>query len=129
MRSLLLLPALAVPLLVGQADWPTAAPESEGMDAVALQRTSDALAARRTKNFLIVRNGKIVHEWYATDSGARKPHYTASMAKALVGGVSLMVALQDGRLTADDPASRHIPEWKDHPQRGRITIRHLATHS
>jgi CubicO group peptidase (beta-lactamase class C family) len=92
LRSLFLIPALALPLLASQSAWPTATPDSEGMDAAALQRTSDALAARRTKTFLIVRNGKIVYEWYAADSGPRTPHYTASMAKALVGGLSLMVA-------------------------------------
>lgn len=129
MRALFLIPALALPLLVSQSAWPTATPESEGMDAAVLQRASDALAARRTKNFLVVRNGKIVYEWYAADSGPRKPHYTASMAKALVGGLSLMLAVQDGRLAVDDPASKYIPAWRDDAQRARITIRHLATHS
>jgi CubicO group peptidase (beta-lactamase class C family) len=129
MRALFLIPAVALPLLVGQGAWPTAAPDTEGVDAAVLQRASQALAARRTKNLLVVRNGKIVYEWYAADSGPRKPHYTASMAKALVGGVSLMLAVQDGRLGADDLASKYIPAWRDDAQRSRITIRHLATHS
>src|SRR5687767_8545107 len=120
---------LALPLFARQSTCETATPESEGMDAAALRRATEVLASRRTKNFLVVRNGKIVHEWYAADSGARKPHYTASMAKALVGGMSLMLAVQDGRLKPDDPAARHITSWKSDPQRSRITIRHLATHS
>jgi CubicO group peptidase (beta-lactamase class C family) len=121
--------ALAVSALAGQSSWQTSTAADQGMDGAALQRASDVLASRRTKNFLVVRDGKIVHEWYAADSGPRKPHYTASMAKALVGGLSLMLAVQDGRLRIDDPASRYITAWKGDAQRARITIRHLATHS
>jgi CubicO group peptidase (beta-lactamase class C family) len=127
--SSLLAALITFPAVAGQATWETASPESQGMDAAALRRATEVLANRRTKNFLVLRNGKIVHEWYAPDSGARKPHYTASMAKALVGGMSLMLAAQDGRLRVDDPASQYIPVWKTDPQRSRITIRHLATHS
>ena len=120
---------LALPLFARQSTWETATPESQGMDAASLRRATEVLASRRTKNFLVVRNGKIVHEWYAADSSAHKPHYTASMAKALVGGMSLMLAVQDGRLKPDDPAARYVTSWKSDPQRSRITIRHLATHS
>jgi len=70
-----------------------------------------------------------VYEWYAPKHGPEKKHYTASLAKALVGGMSLMIALNDGRLSVDDPAWKHIPEWKDHPLKSKIAIRHLATHS
>jgi CubicO group peptidase (beta-lactamase class C family) len=127
--SLLLTALVAIPLLARQSTWETATPESQGMDAAALRRATDVLAGRRTKNFLVIRNGKIVHEWYAADSGPRKPHYTASMAKALVGGMSLMLAATNGRLKIDDPASQYIAAWKNDPRRPRITIRHLATHS
>ena len=59
-------------------------------------------------------------------SESRAPH---PLAKAIVGGTSLMVALQDRRLQADDPASKYIPAWRADPQKSRITIRHLATHT
>ena len=41
------------------------------------------LAAHHTKILLVVRNDRIVYEWYAADSGPGKRHYTASMAKAM----------------------------------------------
>ena len=110
-------------------DWPSAPPESLGMDAGRLDAMREQLAKRGTKNLVVVRRGKIVYEWYAPDAGPGKRHYTASLAKALVGGMSLLLALQDGRLKPDDPAGKFIPAWKDHPQKSRITIRHLATHS
>lgn len=110
-------------------EWEAASPRSQGMSAPKLDKLRDILAAKGTKAFLLVRNDRIVYEWYAPDHGPKKRHYTASMAKALVGGTSLMLALNDGRLDADDPAWKYVPAWKDHPEKSRITIRHLATHS
>lgn len=104
-------------------------PESLGLDGAKLQTLSHQLAARRTKNFLVLRHGQVAFEWYAADSGPSQGHSTASLAKALVGGTSLVLALADGRLKVDDPAWKYIPAWKDDPQKSKITIRHLATHS
>ncbi len=110
-------------------EWKTASPESEGMSSEKLDATKDTLAAKGTKTLLVIRNDKIVYEWYASGLGPTKRHYTASLAKALVGGVSLMFALNDGRLSIDEPACKYIPEWKGNPKKSKITIRHLATHS
>ncbi|MHC4519892.1 MAG: serine hydrolase domain-containing protein, partial [Planctomycetota bacterium] len=71
----------------------------------------------------------IAYEWYAPSHGPAKKHYTASMAKALVGGMSLLLALNDGHIAADDPAWHCVPQWADDPAKAKITIRHLATHS
>jgi len=113
----------------GDFEWQKAIPETEGMSSQKLNEAREVLAAKGTKTLLVVKNDKIVYEWYTPGFGPEEKHYTASMAKALVGGVSLMLALNDGRLSADDPACKYIPEWKDHPQKSKITIRHLATHS
>jgi len=110
-------------------EWDKALPETVGMSSQKLDAARDVLAKKGTKTFLVIKNDKIVYEWYAPDFGPEKKHYTASLAKALVGGVSLMLALNDGRLNADDPACRYIPEWEGHSQKSKITIRHLATHS
>ncbi len=113
----------------GGFEWQKASPEAERMSSQKLDAARDVLSKKGTKSFLVIRNDKIVYEWYAPGFGPEKKHYTASMAKALVGGVSLMLALNDERLSADDPACKYIPEWKGHPQKSKITIRHLATHS
>ena len=109
--------------------WQTASPKSQGMSTPKLDVLRDILADRGTKTFLVIRHDRIVYEWYAQDYGPTKRHYTASLAKALVGGMSLMVALNDGHLAVDDPAWKYIPAWKEHPEKSQITIRHLATHS
>jgi CubicO group peptidase (beta-lactamase class C family) len=127
--SLLLALVLSVRSRAGEPRWLTATPESEGFDKAKLDAARDVLAARNTTGFLVIRQNRIVYEWYAADSGPDKPHYTASMAKALVGGMSLMLALNDGRIAVDDAVSKYIPAWKGDPQKSKITIRHLATHS
>jgi CubicO group peptidase (beta-lactamase class C family) len=96
---------------------------------VELERWLARLAELKTTALLVVRDDKIVYEWYAPGHGPDHKEGTASLAKAIVGGSSLMVALQDGRIHADDPASKYIPLWKNDPQKSRITVRELATHT
>jgi CubicO group peptidase (beta-lactamase class C family) len=93
-----------------------------------LQAMQEALARRRTHGLLIVRHDHIIGEWYAPEHGPHRPHYTASLAKALVGGMSLLLALNDGCIGVDNPAWKYIPAWQDDPLKAKITIRHLATH-
>lgn len=124
-------------LLVGYArgagstapfEWQTATPESQGMSSTKLNALKDSLAAKNTKAFLVIRNDKIVYEWYAKDHSATAKHSTASLAKAIVGGLSLGLALSDGRLALDDKAAKYIPQWKEDPRKSQITIRQLGAH-
>jgi CubicO group peptidase (beta-lactamase class C family) len=110
-------------------NWTTASPESQRMLSARLEAAWTNLRDRRTTGFLVIRNDKIVFERYASGCDRTKPHYTASMAKALVDGMSSMVALDDGRIMSDDPASRFVPQWANDPKKMQITIRHLATHT
>ena len=64
-----------------------------------------------------------------TDHSATTKHYTASMAKAIVGGLSIAVALTDRRLALDDNVSKYVPQWKSDPRKSRITIRQLGSHT
>jgi CubicO group peptidase (beta-lactamase class C family) len=109
-------------------EWTTASPETEGFSSQKLQAMRDTLAAHKTTSILVIRNDKIILEWYAP-GWEYKQHGTASLAKALVGGMSLLVALNDERMQPDDLACKFIPEWKNDSLKARITIRELATHS
>ncbi len=108
--------------------WRQESPENHGLSPGRLEAWQDGLAARGTTGLLLIRHDRVVYEWYASGHGPDIPHYTASLAKALVGGLSLILALGDSRLAPDEPAARLVPEWHDAPK-SRITIRHLATHS
>ncbi|MHB0878183.1 MAG: serine hydrolase [Anaerolineae bacterium] len=110
-------------------EWGNASPESQGMDGARLEALWADLLARRTTSLLVIRDDNIVCERYAPEWDADRRHYTASLAKALVGGMSLLVAMDDGRISPDDLACCYIPTWAGHPQKSRITIRHLATHT
>jgi CubicO group peptidase (beta-lactamase class C family) len=118
------LPAAPAPF-----DWLTATPASQGMSAAKLDALRDDLAKRKTSALLVVRNDRIVYEWYAPDHGPAKLHYTASLAKALVAGLSLGVALTDGAVVLDDRAAKFVPQWTNDPRKSRITIRHLGSHT
>jgi CubicO group peptidase (beta-lactamase class C family) len=110
-------------------DWQTASPEQHGFSAAKLDAVREGLAQHGTKAFLLIRDDHIIYEWYAATHSATKVHYSASMAKALVGGVAVAVALSDGRLSLDDPAAKYVPQWREHPEKSRITIRHLGSHT
>lgn len=107
----------------------SAEPEDVGMDGGKLNAMREGLAERQTKAIFVVRRDRVVLEWYADDHAAEKKHGTASLAKAIVGGLSLTLSLSDGLMDVDDPASTFVPQWADDPVRSKITIRHLATHS
>ena len=110
-------------------EWQATSPECQGMDSRRLDAMRVNLAKRKTKALLVVRHDRVVGEWYAKDFGPTVKHYTASLVKALVGGMSLILALNDGLLDVDDPAWKYVPQWKDHPLKSKITVRHLATHT
>jgi CubicO group peptidase (beta-lactamase class C family) len=108
--------------------WEKATPESQGMSKTKLDVLKDAIADK-SKALLVIRNDKIVYEWYADDHGPAKIHGTASLAKATVGGLSLAVALTDGRIALGDKVAKYVPQWKDEPRKSKIEIRHLGSHT
>jgi CubicO group peptidase (beta-lactamase class C family) len=110
-------------------EWQSEKPEAHGFDPAKLAAWRATLEAHHTDCLLVVRHDKVILEWYADGWTADKPHGTASLAKAMIGGVSLTLAMQDGRLSPDDPASKFIPQWRNDPRKSRITIAQLATHS
>ena len=124
----LLLALTAVPLFA-RTDWSTATPEAEGFNMQKLEAFKSTLSGNNTRALLIARHGRIVFEWYAPGNDENKKQGTASLAKALVGGDSLMIALDEGHMQVDDLAYKYIPDWKDDPLKSKITIRQLATHS
>ena len=109
--------------------WQIATPESQGFSGEKLGALKDSLAARKTKAFLVIRNDKIVYEWYAPGHAATAKHGTASLIKAILAGLGLGIALNDGLVELNDPAAKFIPEWLDDPRKKRITLRHLGSHT
>jgi CubicO group peptidase (beta-lactamase class C family) len=113
----------------GAFKWRTASPASQEMDGSKLAAMKDSLAEHHTKALLVIHNDRIVCEWYQKGHGPDKRHYTASMAKAIVGGLSLAVAMSDGLIGLDDHAVKYVPQWRGDPRKSKITIRQLGSHT
>lgn len=110
-------------------EWTEAVPESQGLASARLDALWNDLQASQTTALLVVRNDRIVFERYADGWNASKPHYTASMAKAIVGGLAVAVALHDKRLTLDSQVATFVPAWKRDPRKSKITLRQLGSHT
>ena len=98
-------------------------------DPDALQKHADELFRRSTQCYMVIHDDQIIYERYAPGWDRHKPHGTASAAKGIMGGLALMLAMHDGLIGLDDPACRHIPQWKSDPLKSRITIRQLGAHA
>src|SRR4051794_6558862 len=80
-------------------DWIAATPGSQGISSSKIEALRESMATRKTKALLIIHKDQIICEWYAPGNSRRTKQGTASLAKALVGGLSLSVALTDGRIS------------------------------
>ena len=135
MTALLARFALGVGLVVAATgpvpafEWTAGSPESQGMSAAKLDALRDGLAKHGTQAVFVARNDVVVCEWYAPGRKPADTHGTASLAKALVGGVPLALAMDDGLIRMDDLASKYVPEWASDPRKGKITVRHLGSHT
>jgi CubicO group peptidase (beta-lactamase class C family) len=109
--------------------WPELPTDRSGLDPKKLDDWWKLLRKNNTKSIFVMKDDKIVFERYVKGYDRHRPHYTASMAKALTGGMSLLFAINDGLMRFEDPAWRYVPEWKRDPVKSKITVAHLATHT
>ncbi len=110
-------------------EWEYAKPERVGLSSEKIDNLIELHKKRKTKKLLVIKDDKIICEWYAPGSeDSVNRHYTASLAKAFVGGMSLLVALNDQLIFPDAPACNYIPQWEKDNQKSKITFRYLDTH-
>lgn len=119
-----------VPLLIAAishasqaAEIPTAAPEDVGMSSARLAKVDDVLDGLVEQKRLaggtvvIARRGKIVHfkSYGMADIESKRPMKNDtimrfySMSKAITSA-AVMILADEGKLSVDDPVSKHIPE-------------------
>jgi CubicO group peptidase (beta-lactamase class C family) len=125
-----------------------AAPREAGMNAEKL----DAIATRMQEFIdageiagavtLVAKDGRIVHESAAglADIAEKTPMQTdsmfavASMTKPITAA-AVMVLVDEGRLSLDDPVAKYLPEFKEQKLKSgeapktEMTLRHLLTHT
>ncbi|HLJ92810.1 MAG TPA: serine hydrolase [Gemmataceae bacterium] len=94
-----------------------------------LDALKDELARRKTRAFLVIRNDRIIYEWYGADHGPTKKHGAASLSKATVVGLALALLLSDGKLQLDTRVADLVPAWNTDGRKRRITLRQLGSHT
>lgn len=87
---------------------------------------SSAVANLGGTCMVVMRDGKIIGEWYSGGRSASTKSLAYSSSKPLTAAV-IGAAQQLGRLTVDQSIADFIPEFKGTPK-AAITIRHLMTH-
>jgi CubicO group peptidase (beta-lactamase class C family) len=121
---------LATRVAAAPFEWQTAKPEEVGLSPQRIEALRAALAAKGTSGLLIIRHDRIACEWYdGKVQTVDKPHGTASLAKSLVGGMSLAAAMDEGKIRPDDLAAKYVPQWAGDAKKSKITVAELATHT
>lgn len=90
----------------------------------ALARAAEYSAAHGGRAFLVQVGGRVIYERYDGGWSADRPHPLASGTKSFAG-VLAMLAVQDGLVKLDEPAANVLTEWREDPQKSKITLRHL----
>ncbi len=126
---------IAVVLLAGAsvlAQMKRAEPEAVGMSKPRLARAAQMLSEEvksgrvRAASILVVKNGSVVlHEGFGAKPDA--VYLLASISKP-VNAVALMLLVERGLVSLDDPAAKYLPELKG-GDRGLIRVKDLLTHT
>jgi CubicO group peptidase (beta-lactamase class C family) len=109
--------------------WETVSPESLNWNVAFLPELKNYLDVKHTDAFIILKNGRIVVEYYFNDFTAATPHAWNSAGKTLTSVLTGM-AQQDGYLNLDDSTTEYLgPGWTvmTPEQEAAITIRHQLT--
>jgi CubicO group peptidase (beta-lactamase class C family) len=121
----------------GSTGWSTVTPADEQMDSARLDEARDysiASALGTPESGFIVRHGRLVYSWGDTAKRYEMKSTTKSM-----GGLALLLALDEGKLALTDKASDRLTGFGTSPPvdtspvttggLGDITLLQLATHT
>jgi CubicO group peptidase (beta-lactamase class C family) len=103
-------------------------PSRESINLRSRVELDQFMADSDTTAFLVVKDGVLVHEWYAEDIDPDALHTSFSVSKSIISTVVGM-AVSDGSISSlDDPITTYVPELlKKDTRFGEITLRHLIT--
>ncbi|MBN9585789.1 MAG: serine hydrolase [Afipia sp. 62-7] len=83
----------------------------------------EALHATHTHGFIVMREGRILSEWYASGMDGLTPHIVFSVSKSICGALGGILADKD-LLNPDRPVTDYVPEVSSSVY-GGCTVRHL----
>ena len=105
------------------AFFPAAAPGEATIDPAALEAAAAWAEANNSAALLVLHDGRVQFERYWQGMSAEQLFSGRALSRSLVG-LAFGFAVAEGRLALDDPAGKHLEEWRD-DARGRITLRQL----
>lgn len=91
-----------------------------------IPEAADYNAEKGGVSLVVIKNGAIVHESYPNDGGPDRAWALASDTKSF-SGIIAAAAVQDGLLTLDERVARTLPEWRDDPNKSKITLRQILS--
>ncbi|HEX2166797.1 MAG TPA: glycoside hydrolase family 3 N-terminal domain-containing protein, partial [Longimicrobiales bacterium] len=134
--------AIERPALNGRLEF--ASPRDVGMDAFVIDRVDSIIqdgiveGASPGAAVAIGRYGRLVMLRAYGDLDRRRGfaavtdssiYDLASVTKVVATTTALMMLMDEGLLSLDDPVSQHIPEWGGSPAKERVTLRNLVLHN
>lgn len=122
-------PTLYFPPTTPAGTWATTTPQSLGWCQPQLDSLLNFLARKRTKSFVVLKDGRLVVERYYGTYTADSAWYWASAGKSLTATL-VGIAQQDGLLRLSDSTSRTLGRgWTSAPaaKEKLITVRHQLT--
>jgi CubicO group peptidase (beta-lactamase class C family) len=117
-----MLPVAKIPAQLGrQTEIPLGEPLGDRLpDGSSLDAT---LRETETDGFLILRDGKLIAEWYGNDLDAATPHIVFSVSKSITA-ILAGVLVGQKRLDPDAPVTRYVPEVAGTAY-GDCSVRHV----
>jgi CubicO group peptidase (beta-lactamase class C family) len=94
----------------------------------ALSAAKEYSAAQGGMVLIVRQNGRIVHEWYAANSGPDRPGRIYSGTKGF-WGLAALAAHEDGILPLESRISETLQEWATDKRKARVTVRQLLDFS
>lgn len=82
-----------------------------------------AMVADSTDGYIVIKDGKVIHEEYFGDFSEHDHHLWASSTKSLVG-LSMGILVHQGKVKVDDSVENYLPELKG-THFGKRTLREI----
>ena len=109
------------------------APTPDGLTTVEVDGVErdleEFLGSTGTTSFIVIQDEAVLYERYLNGDNRSSIQTSFSVAKSYLSAL-VGIAIEEGRLTLDDPITEHIPELLDRDRRfSRITVEHLISMS
>ncbi|WP_246076579.1 serine hydrolase domain-containing protein [Amycolatopsis cihanbeyliensis] len=106
-------------------EWERVDPAAAGFDPAELARIAEDLKADDSNCLVVIRNGRLVADWYWNGTGPESAQEVWSATKS-VSSTLVGIAQSERKLDIEDRASRYIPAWAGTPS-ADVTVKNLLS--